>query len=287
MYKYFFLPFVLFFLLLGSCSEYNKVLKSEDYDAKWKMANELYDKGLSPKVDETGQPKKKKNGEIKMNTNSLLHSISLYEQIYQRMPKTGEGELAYYRIGKAYYHSKDFVMAGYYLGAFAQRYPYSAKTEEAMFLSAVCSVQNSPEYSLDQNETNLAIKNLQTFVDAYPNSILVDSCNHVMDRLRLKLEKKDFEAVKGYAKTENYRAAVTSAEAYLEKFPLSKFNEEVSFILVENSFLLSKNSIETKKIERFEKTKETCLKFANDFPNSEHINQVKKILEAAEKEIKI
>jgi len=32
-----------------------------------------------------------------------VRSIALYEQIYQKMPKTGEGELAYFRIGKAYY----------------------------------------------------------------------------------------------------------------------------------------------------------------------------------------
>jgi outer membrane protein assembly factor BamD (BamD/ComL family) len=72
------------------------------------------------------------------------------------MPKTGEGELSYFRIGKAYYEEEDYYMAGYYMGAFTQRFPFSAKAQEAMFLSAMCSVKNSPEESLDQTETEQA-----------------------------------------------------------------------------------------------------------------------------------
>jgi outer membrane protein assembly factor BamD len=54
----------------------------------------------------------------------------------------------------------------------------------------MCSVSNSPEFTLDQNDTEIAINTLQQFIDKYPNSTLVDSCNHVMDRLRMKLEKR-------------------------------------------------------------------------------------------------
>lgn len=283
MNKIAFFAFALTLVALTACSDYNKVLKGDDYDAKWKMANDLYEKGLTPKIDKEGIPVKKRNGEIKSNSNLLLRSVSLYEQIYQRMAKTGEGEVAYYRIGSAYYHAKDYPMAGYYLGAFTQRYPYSPKTEEAMFLSALCAVQSSPEFSLDQNDTELAISSLQQFIDRYPDSPLLDSCNRIIDKMRFKLEKKEYEAVKLYAKTENYRAAVTSAEAFRENFPLSQFKEEVAFIHVKNYYLLATNSIDNKKIERKEKTIESCDNFVAQFPQSEHLNQVLKIKEDAGK----
>jgi outer membrane protein assembly factor BamD len=121
------------FTSITSCSDYNKVVKGDDYGKKFETANTLYDKG------------------------QFLRSITLYEQIYQRMPKTGEGELAYFRIGKAYYEEEDYYMAGYYMGAFTQRFPFSPKAQEALFLSAMCSVKNSPEESLDQTETEQAI----------------------------------------------------------------------------------------------------------------------------------
>lgn len=240
-------------LLFTACSSYNKVVKSDDYQRKFELADELF------------------------TAKQYARCITLYEQVYQKFPKTGEGELAYYRIGKAYYFEKDYYMAGYYLGAFVQRFPYSAKTEESLFLSAMCSVENSPESSLDQNETELAINSLQQFVDRYPNSDLVDSCNHVMDGLRRKLETKEFEAVKLYAKTENYRAAVTTAETFLSDFPLSDKREEVAYILVENSYFLAKNSIENKKMERIEETIKRYDNFVKEFPESRYKKRLNSI----------
>ena len=39
----------------------------------------------------------------------------------------------------------------------------------------------------------------------------------------LAAQLKDFESVRLYAKTENFRAAVVSAQSFLDNFPLSKF----------------------------------------------------------------
>lgn len=254
---------LLFSLLLISCSGYNKVVKSDDYQRKYELAEELY------------------------NSKQYGRSITLYEQVYQKFPKTGEGELAYYRIGKAYYFEKDYYMAGYYLGAFSQRFPYSAKAEETLFLSAMCSVSNSPEYSLDQNDTELAINTLQQFIDKYPNSNLVDSCNHVMDRLRLKIQLKEYQSVKLYSKTENYRAAVTTAETFLEDYPVSSKREEIAYLLVENSYLLTKNSIDSKKKERIDQTIKRYRNFVNEFPESKYKRRLNSISDEMERQKEI
>ena len=90
------------------------------------------------------------------------------------------------------------------------------------------------------------------------NNLLIDipilsycSCNNLIDRLRFKLEFKDFETVKLYSKTEKYRAAVTSSLSFLEKYPNSIFKENTWYILINNSFLLSKNSTNRKKKQEF------------------------------------
>ncbi len=244
--------------LLFSCSEYNKVVKSDDYQRKFEMADQLY------------------------NKKQYDRSITLYEQVYQRLPKTGEGELAYFRIGKGYYEEQDYYMGAYYLGSFVQRFPFSPKAEECMFLSALCSVKNSPDFSLDQNDTELAINSLQQFINRYPESELIDSCNNIMDKLRFKLEKKDFEAVKLYARTEDFRAAVESSQAFLEDYPKSSYEEEANFILVKNSFLLSKNSVASKKRERIEKSIERYRNFVTEYPNSKYSRELKSYYEEME-----
>jgi outer membrane protein assembly factor BamD len=236
-------------LVLAACSNYNHVLKSDDYEQKFVMANELYDKG------------------------QYSRSIALYEQVYQRMPKATQGEVAYYRLGKAYYAEEDWYMASYYLSAFSQRFPFSPKCEECHFLSALCAVQNSPQPSLDQNETEMALNELQLFVSKYPDSRLIDTCNIVMDRLRFKLETKDVLNVRLYAKTENYRAATVSAESFLESYPTSVYREEVSAILLRNSYLLTVNSVESKLEERILKTRERYYNFLAEFPESPYLRE--------------
>ncbi|HLU87738.1 MAG TPA: outer membrane protein assembly factor BamD [Taishania sp.] len=247
--------------LLFACSDYNKVLKSEDYNRKFEMANSYFD------------------------NEKYAQAIALYEQVYQRFPKQSEGEVAYFRLGKGYYLLKDYYMANYFLSQFVARFPFSAKLEEATFLSALCSVNQSPEKSLDQTETEVAINSLQQFIDRFPNSELVDSSNIIMDRLRLKLETKSFDAVKLYARTMNYRAAVTSADIFVTNYPTSQYKEEALYILVNNSYLLTKNSIDSKKLERTEQTLERYRNFAAEYPNSKYLKGLKSIQVELEKQL--
>jgi outer membrane protein assembly factor BamD len=241
-------------LVLSSCSNYNEIIKGDDYVKKFELANALFD-------DE-----------------EFLKSIVLYEQIYQHAPKSGEGELAYYRLGRSYYNGEDYYMAGYYFSSYIQRFPYSANNEELMFLAAMCKVQNSPELSLDQTETEDAINAVQIFVDSYPTTVLMDSCNQIIDRLRQKIETKEFNNVMLYAQTERYRAAVASAEIFLEKYPSSIHAEEAFSTMVRNSYYLTVNSIESKKSTRIDETIERMRKFEADFPGSDDIKSLNQLV---------
>lgn len=247
--KAFYAVLLLVLLIAPACSTYNRTVKGDDYEAKFGLANELYDK------------------------KKYLRSVTLYEQVYQRMPKTTQGELAYYRLGKAFYFEKDWYMASYYLGSFGSKFPFSEKVEETMFLAALCSVHNSPEPSLDQTETELALNELQLFVTRYPNSEKIDTCNLVMNKLRFKLETKEVLNIRLYAKTENYRAAAVSAEQFLENHPVSVYREEVAAILVRDSYQLAINSVEEKKADRIEKAKERYYTFVAEFPESDYLRE--------------
>ena len=249
---------VLFSLFIVSCSSYNEIVKGDDYARKFEFANDLYE-----------------NGEY-------VKSIVLYEQIYQHAPKSGEGELAYYRLGNSYYKSEDYYMAAYYLSSYVQRFPYSQKNEEVMFMAAICNVNNSPQLSLDQTETNEAINSVQRFIDRYPTTKYMDSCNRIIDRLRFKLEEKDFTHVQLYSKTERYRAAVSSAEIFMENYPASNFNEEVFYLLVKNSYFLAINSIESKKIRRIEDSYERLRNFEAVFNNSKYSKELNMLISRLE-----
>lgn len=239
------LVFSVLFLSLSSCSDYQKIVKGDNYEAKVLEADRMFEKG------------------------SYTKSMTLYEQIYQRFPNTEQGRKAYYRLAKAYFAIEDYYMAGYYYNQFTQRYPNSDNVEECLFMTAICSVKNSPEASLDQEETELALNDLQMFVQRYPNSSLVDSCNRTMDRLRVKLETKRYDAVALYAKMENYRAAVYAAKSFLEEYPQSIYKKEVAFIEFENAYFLGLKSIFSKKKERLEDASEIYARYSDLFAEVE------------------
>ena len=255
---------IVFYLFVGilftACSNYNSIIKGDDYEAKFDAANDYYE---SKKYD---------------------RCMVLYEQVYQHSPKTDQGEVSYYRLAKSYYLTSDYYMAAYYFNAYIQRFPYSEKNEEALFLSALCSVNNSPNWTLDQTETLMAVNNVQEFIDKYPQSSLLDSCNHIIDRLRYKLEFKDYNKVLLYAKTENYRSAVTAADNFISAFSRSIYCEEIKSLAIINCYQLAKNSIESKKIERMEQTIERYRNFAVEFPNSIYLKELELLYESLKSE---
>eukprot|EP00657_Telonema_sp_P-1_P012610 TRINITY_DN9278_c0_g1_i1.p1 TRINITY_DN9278_c0_g1~~TRINITY_DN9278_c0_g1_i1.p1 ORF type:complete len:107 (+),score=22.93 TRINITY_DN9278_c0_g1_i1:92-412(+) len=65
----------------------------------------------------------------------------------------------------------------------------------------------------------------------------------------------------------------------LAEFPDTKFREEISFMILRSSFLLADNSIEEKKIERFEQTLRECDDFIERHPRSSDVKNAEIIKE--------
>jgi len=236
-------------VVVVSCDHYNRIVKSDDYEAKFQEANRLYD------------------------NEKYERCVGLYEQVYQRSPKSPQGEISYYRMGMACYYVEDWYLASYYLSSFQLKFPYSKLVEETMFLAAMCAVNNSPQPSLDQTETEVALDEIQNFINRFPNSERVDTCNIVMNNLRFKLQTKEIMNVRLYSKTGNYRAAVVAAHAYLDTYPVTEYREEVYAILLRNQKLLAANSVNTKLTERIRDAEDTYANFLAEFPESLYLRE--------------
>ncbi len=264
----------LILLVFTSCSDFNQIVKGDDYDQKLAKAEALYEEAVSKR--------KLKEGElVEKGFAQYGRAITLYEQIYQRFPRDGKGELSYYRMAQCYYAAGDYYLAGYYYNNFVARFPFSTKAEECLFMTAMCSVKLSPEESLDQEETEIAINDFQLFVDRYPESKLVDSCNQYMDKLRYKIETKEYNSVKLYSRMERYKAADASATTFLELYPQSKYAEEIQYVRMKNLYILATKSIFSKQKERFEKVLEYYTIFSNKYKESDYLKRIQSYYEKA------
>jgi outer membrane protein assembly factor BamD len=205
--------FLIMLLIIGSCSPYQRLLKSDDVMLKKDKAIEYYEKG------------------------DYNRTLTLLNDIIPAFRGTQYAEQLNYYYAYAHYHQKDYIMAAHYFKTFTQGFPRSEHVEEFLFMSAYCKYLLSPRHSLDQSETQDAIRELQSFINRFPNSSRVEESNNLIDELRFKLEQKAFESAMLYFNIRDYNAAVTSFNNVIRGFPDTQYREEALFYIIRSHFL--------------------------------------------------
>ncbi|MBE9467123.1 MAG: outer membrane protein assembly factor BamD [Bacteroidetes bacterium] len=249
-------------LIFSSCSEYQKLLKSTDYELKLEKANEYYQ-------DE-----------------DYYRAQALYEELLSIYKGTDKAEKAYYYYTFCYYNQKDYILAGYHFKNFMSTYPNSEHAEECDFLSAYCFYLESPYPDLDQTNTSKAIDALQIFINKYPKSDRVSEANKLIDELLFKLETKSFNNAKLYYNLGEFKSSVIALKNTLKDYPDTQYREELLFLILKSNFLLAENSVETKKNERYQATVNEYYTLIDEYPNSKNIKEAEKIYNNSIKKIK-
>lgn len=240
-------------LFLASCSPYQKLLKSDNTAEKYKAAEEYFNKG------------------------DYQRAMPLLQSVLQELRGTLQAERAYYYLAYSYYKLGEYQVAAFSFKSFAEAYPLSEYREDAYFYYAYSLYLDSPDKDLDQNNTRLAMDAFQLYLDKYPMSERVEECNRYIDVMREKLEDKAVENALLYYKTHNYKSAVWAIEHVLELYPLTEDKEMLKYHVVRSAYLLAENSVEKKKIERYNDAIRYYGEFVEMFPESKYLNELKKI----------
>jgi outer membrane protein assembly factor BamD len=198
---------------------------------------------------------------------------------------TNKGEEVYYYYAKNQFCMGDYYLAGYYYKRFVKNFPQSSLAEECAFNSAICMMRNSPEYYLDQSDSYKAIDEFQLFMSKYPESNLLDSCNILVRKLRNRLEIKSFEKAKLYFKMGKYRSATIAFSSTLSEFPDTKYKEDILFLSLKSNFLYASNSVELKKVERFEETIKSYHNFVDYYEFSNNLKEAENYYLSSLKEL--
>ncbi len=236
-------------LLATSCNGYNKLLNSNDYEAKYAAAMRYYEEG------------------------SYSRAIQLFENLtmYYRGKENAEN-IAWYH-GQALLQEKDYFTAAYRFQRFAKQFPYSGHVEEAMYLAAYCKYMDSPDYFLDQSVTKEAVRDFESFVERYPRSTHIPEVNRCLDELRAKLTKKDYEIAYGYYFIEEYHAAYESFKNFLNLYPEAPQREDAMFYMLESSYRYAIGSREDKMYGRLQQVVNDFDKFSSSFSDSKRLAQ--------------
>lgn len=242
-------------LILASCSNFQRMLKSSDMEAKYNAAVKYYDQ------------------------KDYYHALQLFEELNTVFRGTAKAEQCYYYYCYSTYYVDDYQVAAYHFNNFVQSYPNSKYAQEMQFMHAYCYYLDSPLNSLDQTSTIDAIEKFQLFINKFPSSDRVPEANRLIDELRLKLETKAFNNAKLYYKIGEYKAAVVAFDNLLKDYPSGNYKEEAEFTSLKASYMYASNSIESKKNERFQATLDLYYRFVDNFPQSHYLREAERIFE--------
>lgn len=239
---------------MASCSKYQRILNDHsDAGKKFSAAVEYYEQ------------------------EKYYKALRLFEDLRSRFRGTPRDEQLNFYIANCYLHDRDYVLSSYYFNKFAKDFPNSENAEEAKFMAAYSYYKDSPRSSLDQSTTMEAIKEFQVFIEMYPDSKRIPECNKLLDDLRKKLEKKDFDNAYLFYKIGDYQGSVVALENVLQDYPETERKEEILYTILKARYIFASKSIEARQKERFKLTVDAYNEFIEEFPQSEYLEEVQEI----------
>lgn len=261
-----FLPLLLVLTMLSACSEYSAVLKSNDYEYKYEAAKALYADG------------------------HYRQAAELFSMLLAPLKGTSYGEESLYMLAESNLRAKDYESAAMFFKKYYQVYPKGHYMEMARFNSGYSLYKQVADIRLDQTSTMEAIREYQDFLDYCPNTGLKEQTHAVIYELQDRLVEKEYLSAKLYYDLgtytlnsiyggNNYEACVVTAQNALNDYPYASagLREDLSILILRAKYHLARQSVETKRVERFRDAIDEYYAFENDFPESRYLQEANSI----------
>lgn len=251
-------------LLLSSCGEYNKLLKSTDYEYKYEAAKNYFAKG------------------------QYSRAATLLNELIAILKGTNKAEESLYMLGMSYYNQRDYQTAAQTFIQYYNVYPRGIYTELARFHAGKALFLDTPEPRLDQSGTYTAIQQLQMFMEYFPQSSRKEEAQNMIFALQDKLVMKEYLSAKMYYNLGNYRgnnylSCVITAQNALKDYPYTNLREDLSILILRAKYEMAINSIDDKKPERYRETIDEYYGFKNEFPESKYLKDAERIFQESKK----
>src|SRR5580692_632312 len=250
------------FFLGTSCSHFSKVVKSNDYDYKLRVADKYY------------------------AAKDYNHAQQLFEELFRVFKGSDHFEDIYYKFAYCAYMLKDYANAENLFKGFVEVFPNSAKAEEMDYMRAYTFYRQSPKVELDQTNTTKTIGFMQAFINTHPGSPKIKEATDIIDKCRAKLELKDFESAQLYFDLGYFKAAGVAVNSLMNSYPDSEKSDEYKLLSIRAIYQLSLLSVEEKKEDRFGQAVTQCNEFIDRFPDSKYMKIVQEYLTLSQTNLK-
>ena len=253
--------------LFGACSEYTKMLKSTDLEARYSYAKQLYEKKKYSKA------------------------LPFFETSVQMYRGSSRAEEALYLLAQCNFETKDYHSASQYFLTYCGTFPKGEFAEFSRYYAAYSLYLNSPDVRLDQADTRKAILELSNFMEYYPQSEKKNEALKYLYELQEKLSYKELLAVKLYYNLgnymgNNYLACIVTAQNALRDFPYAESREEFMYYIVASRYEMALMSVADKLQLRYRDVVDEYFSYINEYPEGKYVKQVKRYYDYVQSQIK-
>ncbi len=249
---------------------YNKLLKGHQYDSMYVRALQYFN-----------YRKPNRKGEMVNTYNNYVKCATLLERATPRYAGTAREDSVAYYLSTAYYKQGDFMTSAYLFENFRKRFPRSVFIEDVLYMYALSYYYASPAPEYDQTTTLQAMIAIREYLERYPDSKERDALNEKLDELQHKLYDKSYINARVYYKIGEYKAAVTALSNAIDKYPKSPHREELMYLVARSQYNLARNSVESKKTDRYLDVMDRCYSFLGEYPESKYAKDSHKMLAEA------
>lgn len=246
--------FIILVFLIASCSKFNKVLKSNDYEYKLKMANQYYD------------------------NKDYRQAQVLFEELFPVFKGTPQFDDLYYKYAYTHYNLKDFTTAENLYKGYLEVFPNSPKAEEVEFMQAYCFFKQSPKAELEQANTLKAIGMFQVFVNTHGDSPKRKEAEEIIAQCQVKLERKEYLSAQLYFNLGQFRAAALTYTTLMNNYPDSQKGDEYKLMAIKAYYRYAAMSIKEKQEERYTRVVREVEDFQDRFPESKLLKEAERYL---------
>lgn len=246
---------MLAFAVCSCKSQYEMLMNSNDADAKYKGAFELYDKG------------------------SYQRAAQLFESLSMLTSGTERDDTVQYYLAMSNYRQKDYFTAETNFQRFLQNYPRSTFAQSASYLRIDCLYKATNRWELDQKPTYVAITAINEYMMDNPLNPHMASCERMLEDLNERLDRKAYENAKIYYTMEDYKAARVALRNVLKDDADNQYREDILYYTAMASFKYAKMSVESKQKERYLTFQDDYFNFIGEYPESKYRKELDSVFE--------
>lgn len=220
---------VMLAVMIASCSSGSKRELSDNPESAYLLAKSSYDK------------------------KDYIDAIDQFSVIKLRYSGSSIVDKTIYYLGMSYYKNEEYILAVYEFETLIKSYPTSPLVEDAYFYSAMCYYKLSPDFSLDQTYTKLALTSFQDYVELFPESKNRAASEAKIREMKDKLAYKLYKSAEMYYDLGNYKSSIVYYDYVLDEFFDSNYADDALYGKIQALIKKKMYKEASDEISRFEK----------------------------------